>query len=299
MRFDFRRRFRIFLEEDSGGGTGGTENIPADNIETKTEGIETSAEVVDEDKSEEPELQAPGYFSQLPGDKAKSEAYKALYKYQRLDDVTDALLAADKRLAELQSDRALIVPEKGDKEGAAAFARKLGVPDEPSGYKMDALAEVNKTQPELVEAIRKGCRRMLLTTRQGEAIGEMIASVNKANAIHRQLEIRNNLQHQSERVAALYKDTFSSDIDRNNAAAEDISRYESFLKETGLEELFNSSLLAGNPKMIKAISAYAKKHGGVVTSKGTGLGSGHKTDSKPVLNESEDWKRFKAEGGRL
>ena len=272
------RRFFIMMEEDSGGGGGGDGPAEQDGSEG-------------EDKPQD-ELTAPGYFAQLPEEKAKSDAYKSLYRYQKLDELADALLEANGKLEGM--DRAIIVPKKGDKEGVAEFAKKLGVPDEPSGYKMEALSDISKDQPELVEAIRKGCRRMLFTERQGEAIGEMIASVNKANAIREKLEIRNNIRHQAERVAALYKDVFPAEIDRNNAAAEDISRYESFLKETGLENLIGSSLLAGNPKMIKAISAYAKKHGGVVTPKGGSIGAGgeRRNGGKTIMPMSKDWEDF-------
>ena len=286
----------IMFEEDGGGGSGG-ESTP-DSPQGGDESPDTPPEAP-EDKPAEPEKpeepKMPGYFAQLPESKAKSEAYKDLYKYQKLDELTDALIEANGKLKGM--DRALIVPERGDKEGAAEFARKLGVPDEPSGYKMDALKDVGEKQPELVEAIRKGCRRMLLTTRQGEAIGEMIASVNKANEIHEKLEIRNSLAHQSERVAALYKDEFPADIDRKKAAEEDISRFESFLKETGLGEIINTSRLAGNPQMIRAISAYAKKHGGTVTAKGTGLANGTKPQSRQNMNESKDWTEFKESRG--
>ena len=271
------RRFFIMMDEDSGGGGG--------------DGAAEQNESGGEDKPQD-ELTAPGYFAQLPEEKAKSEAYKSLYRYQKLDELADALLEANGKLEGM--DRAIIVPTKGDKEGVAEFAKKLGVPDEPSGYKMEALSDISRDQPELVEAIRKGCRRMLLTERQGEAIGEMIASVNKANAVREKLEIRNNIRHQSERIAALYKDVFPAEIDRNNAAAEDISRYESFLKETGLEDLISSSLLAGNPKMIKAISAYAKKHGGVVTAKGGSISAGgeSRNGGKTIMPMSKDWEDF-------
>ena len=175
------RRFFIMMDEDSGGGGG--------------DGAAEQNESGGEDKPQD-ELTAPGYFAQLPEEKAKSEAYKSLYRYQKLDELADALLEANGKLEGM--DRAIIVPKKGDKEGVAEFAKKLGVPDEPSGYKMEALSDISRDQPELVEAIRKGCRRMLLTERQGEAIGEMIASVNKANAVREKLEIRNNIRHQSE-----------------------------------------------------------------------------------------------------
>ena len=52
-------------------------------------------------------------------------------------------------------------------------------------------------------------------------------------------------------------------------------------------------MLAGNPQVIKAISAYAKKHGGVVTQKGGTIGAGGKSTEKPVMHESDDWNEFK------
>lgn len=279
-------RIPLLLAEDGGGEPGGGGDDTGSPETPPPEGNPPA----------EPEFNEPGYFSQLPGEKAKSEAYKALYKHQKLDELTDAYLAEHEELEKLKANasRSIVVPEKGDKEGAAEFWKKLGVPENPSDYKMEALAQYEKEQPELIDAIRKGCNRMKLTPRQAEAVGEMIDSVSKASAIKAAMTIRNNIKAQSDRVAALYKDTFPAEIDRKNAAAEDISRYESFLKETGLEDVISKSVLAGNPQIIKAISAYAKKHGGVVTQKGGTIGAGGKPkDSKPAMHESDDWKEFK------
>ncbi len=282
--------FAMF-QEDGGAGSGGTTppEQPSDNPGTSPEAASSETQT----EEQEP-MEAPGYFSQLPGDKAKSEAYRSLYKYQKLDELADALIEANTKLEGM--DRAIIVPKKGDTDGIKEFARKLGVPDEPGGYRMEDLADVEKTQPELVAAIRKGCRRMLLTERQGEAVGNMIASVDKANALREKLEIRDNIKHQQERVAALYKDVYPAEMDRTKAASEDIARYSSFLKETGLDELVNTSRLAGNPQMIKAIAAYARKHGGTVNPRGTSF-AGEKKEPNTGMNYSEDWKKFK-EGRR-
>ncbi len=284
--FNTLRMLRLFIlmDEDSGGGSSGGQ--PGNEGGSTAPAAETPPDN---------NLQEPGYFAQLPGEKAKSDAYKALYKHQKLDELTDAYLAEHEELEKLKesSSRSIVVPEKGDKEGAAAFWKKLGVPDNPADYKMAALASIEKEQPELINAIRKGCNRMKLTPKQAEAVGEMIASVSKASALNIAMNIKKNIGAQAERVASLYKDIYPAEIDRKNAAAEDISRYESFLKETGLEELFNGSVLAGNPQIIKAVSAYAKKHGGVVTPKGGTIGAGGKPTGKPAMHESEDWKNFK------
>lgn len=286
MRFDWMRRMMpliLMAEEGSGGGEPGSETDSGTAPDTPSTGAEDTE---------------PGYFSQLPGEKAKSDSYKALWKYKKLDELADAFIASSAELEKMRKDsaRSIVVPKKGDKEGAAAFWKKLGVPDDPADYKMEALSDYVKDQPKLVDAIRKGCKRMGFTPRQAEGVGEMIANVSKASMLNIAKTISENISTQKEKVAALYKDTYNADIDRQKAAEEDISRYESFLKETGLEEVMGKSMLAGNPQIIKAISAYAKKHGGVATPKGTGLGAGaeRKDAGKPMMHESQDWKDFKA-----
>ena len=294
MRSDWMRRMMplvLMAEEGGGGGEPAPETDPGPAPET------TAPETENPDGNE-PEDTEPGYFSQLPGEKAKSDSYKTLWKYRKLDELTDAFIASSAELEKMRKDsaRSIVVPEKGDKEGAAAFWKKLGVPDDPAEYKMEALSEYVKDQPQLVDAIRKGCKRMGFTPRQAEGVGEMIANVSKASMLNIAKTINENISTQKEKVAALYKDTYNADIDRQKAAEEDISRYESFLKETGLEDVIGKSILAGNPQIIKAISAYAKKHGGVVTPKGTGLGAGaeKKPAGKPMMHESQDWIDFKA-----
>ena len=82
----------IMFEEDGGGGSGG-EGTP-DSPQGDNESPDTPPEAP-EDKPAEPEKpeepKMPGYFAQLPESKAKSESYKELYKYQKLDELTDVL----------------------------------------------------------------------------------------------------------------------------------------------------------------------------------------------------------------
>ena len=81
------------------------------------------------------------------------------------------------------------------------------------------------------------------------------------------------------------------------AAEEDVALYTSWLKETGLEETISKSMLAGNPQLIRAISAYAKKHGGTVTPRGTSMGSGPKPQGRSVNTYSQDWENYKKQRG--
>ena len=308
MIFDSLRWMRhlIFLEGDDGGGSGGAGSGDdsaagedgAESKETTAETTDTGGADDSKEKDESVELQAPGYFAQLPNDKAKSEAYKALYKYQKLDDLTDALIKAEGDLAAFQGKRALIVPEKGDKEGIEKFKETLGVPKDPKEYRLQALNDFAGDEGRVIAAIQKGCQRIMLTPHQAEAVAEMMASASKALGIRAAINAREAVRHQTERVASLYKDVYEADIDRTKAAEEDVARYDSFLKETGLEEIINKSPMAGNPQIIKAIAAYAKKHGGTVTSKGGSLSAGGKPTGKTVQNESEDWKNFKAQRPR-
>ena len=296
MIFDVLRWHRNLIMMDEDGGGGGT----ADGTSSPEDGNGgDNPETEEAGGSDGAAEQVPGYFSQLPGDKAKSEGYKALYKYQKLDDVTDALLAANKRLDELQSDRTLIVPAKGDKEGAAEFWKKLGVPDNPDDYKLEALKDGPAEFQDVLSAVRKGMQRAKLTQKQAEVVAEMYAKASVALGVKRSITLRENIRNQTEHVAATYADVYTADIDRRKAAEGDVARYESFIKETGLEELINKSSLAGNPQLIRAISSWARKYGGTVTQKGTSLGSGPKPGGKKPMNESEDWKRYKANNGQI
>lgn len=288
--FEFLYQRTLFLlTEDSGGGSGGTAPETEEEEADGASHDETEPEGTDGEGHEE----IPGYFAQFPNEKAKSESYKTLYKYRKLDDLADALIKAEGRLAEMNDGRLLAIPRKGDKAGAAEFAKKLGVPDEPSGYRMEALSDYAKESPEIVEAIRKGCRRMLLTERQGEAVAEMIANVSKASAMRAALNIKDGIEKQADRVAALYSDKFTAEIDRKKAAEEDVARYQAFLQETGLADVINQSSLAGNPQLIRAIAAFSKKHGGVIHATGGSLAGGNGEKGKPVMDESRDWKDFK------
>lgn len=308
MIFDSLRWMRhlIFLEGDDGGGSGGAGSGDDSAAgEGSAESKETTAENADtgdpDDTKEKDEsgLQVPGYFAQLPGEKAKSEAYKVLYKYQKLDDLTDALIKAEGDLAVFNGKRALIVPEKGDKEGIEKFKETLGVPKDPKDYKLAAFERINDTHGPLIDAIRKGCQRIMLTPHQAEAVAEMMAAASKNVAIRAMINARDSIKHQTEKVAELYKDVYPANIDRIKAAEEDCARYESFLKETGIAESMNlSPLTAGNPQIIKAVSEYVKKHGGVVTPKGGSLSAGGKPTGKTVTEESADWKNFKAQRGQ-
>ena len=112
MIFDRRwLRIPLLLAEDGGGDPGGGDDDAGAPETPPPEGNPPA----------EPEFSEPGYFSQLPGEKAKSEAYKALYKHQKLDELTDAYLAEHEELEKLKANasRSIVVPEKGDKEGAA------------------------------------------------------------------------------------------------------------------------------------------------------------------------------------
>ena len=251
--------YRILLAEDAGDGSGGSGGGAAESQQTQDDG-----------------QKAPSYFAQLPEAKAKSDAYKALYKYQSIDALGDALLEAQQENERLKADddgRSIRIPAKGDKEGIKDFAKRLGVPDEPDGYDFSSLADMAESSPELIEAVRKGCRRMLLTEKQGKAVADMISSWDKARDIRAKLEARDAVRHQQERVAASYTD-IASESDRAKRAEADINRYKAFLAETGIEPVINSSGLAGNPEFIRAVSSWMSKHGAVVSPSGVPKGGG-------------------------
>ena len=281
MMIPFWRRW--LLAEDPGSGNPGGDG-----------GGQPASDSGGDGGNEPDDLKEPAYFSQLPQEKAKSDAYKALYRYQSIDALGDALLAAQEENGRLKAnqpdERSIHVPKKGDEEGIKAFAKKLGVPDEPGGYDFSSLAEAEKGSPELVQAVRKGCRRMLLTGKQGKAVADMISAWDRARDIKAAIDAREAVRNQQSAVASSYTD-IASETDRAKRAEVDVNRYKSFLSETGIEELVNASGLAGNPAFIRAVSAWVGKHGAVVSPAGTPKGGG-KLDTKASYMGSPYSKAF-------
>ena len=173
MRFRWWQPF-IFLEEDDGAGGGGGIEEPAPD------------EAHDGGGSDDGDEKMPAYFGQFPKEKMSSEPYKALYRYQKLDELADAFIQVQSELEGLKAGQKnmLAVPGKdASQEEKDAFAEKLGIPKDASGYEMKMLD--GALAPEIIEAVKKGCRASGFTKGQGEAFGAMLINVDKAIASER------------------------------------------------------------------------------------------------------------------
>lgn len=286
MRFRWLRwQPSLFLEEDSGaggGGGGGTEETSPAPAENAPEGGDGGGEKM------------PTYFGQFPKEKMQSDSYKALYRYQKLDELADAFIAQSEELASLKEGTKgyLKVPGKdATEEEKLAFAEKLGVPKGPEGYKLEALSDMEKEAPELVAAIRKGCRAFGFTSRQGEALGKMVMNIGKASTTKAAMMLQQQLKDREGTLAASYTD-IKSDTDRAEQARKDINVFEGFLRDTGLADRLSHTPFAADPDVIKGIAAYARKNG-VTNPKGfTGSGSKPKQDTYMGQPYSADFQKL-------
>lgn len=209
-----------------------------------------------ETKKEDPmELEQPKYFGQMNPDKANSEEYKALYKYQKIDALADRVLELEKEKSETEEKykRAIIVPKADDKEGVAAFAKALGVPDDASEYELpfgDQILPLKQTM-----------KNAQLTRTQAKLIGRALLEISK-NAV---TALESNRLAQMEgfdgSLAALHTE-LQSEVDRKSAAESDKKIFAAFLAETGLKETLEKNGMAYNPGFAKAIASWARSHTG-------------------------------------
>lgn len=280
----------LFLEEDGGAGGGGGGNEETSPTTAAPSG--STPEGGGGDTGGEEKM--PTYFGQFPKEKMQSDSYKALYRYQKLDELADAFIAQQQELASLKkgTDEYLKVPGKdATEEEKLAFAEKLGVPKEPAGYKLEALADMEKEAPELVAAIRKGCKAYGFTARQGEVLGKMVMNIGKASTTKAAMILKQQLKDREGTLAASYTD-IKSDTDRAEQARKDINVFEGFLRDVGLADRLSHTQFAADPDIIKGIAAYARKNG-VTNPKGfTGSGSKPKQDTYMGQPYSADFQKL-------
>ena len=273
----------VFLAPDD-GGAGGAEPAPA------PESIDAPS------VAQEPEYSKPKYYSQIAPAKADSEEYKALYKYQRLDELTDATLALQKENDALKkgAERSIVVPDGKDPEAVKEFARKLGIPDGPDGYSMKTLSRMQVSEDDMA-MIRKRCHAAMLTDRQAEQFGVILMEMTKANLEKSAKYLQERKDNFRTNLSATYKE-YESFVDRASAADRDIAAFNSFAEETGLKELLAKTGVSLNTDFVKAVANYARKHSGQVQVQSVPGGEGKKDESKgaPIYG-SEFMKRY---GGR-
>ena len=273
----------VFLAPDD-GGAGGAEPAPA-------------PEAIDAPPvAQEPEYPKPKYYSQIAPAKADSEEYKALYKYQKLDELTDATLALLKENDALKkgAERSIVVPDGKDPEAVKEFARKLGIPDGPDGYSMKTLSKMQVSEDDMA-MIRKRCHAAMLTDRQAEQFGVILMEMTKANLEKSAKYLQERKDNFRTNLSATYKE-YESLVDRESAADKDIAAFNSFAEETGLKDLLAKTGVALNTDFVKAVANYARKHSGQVQVQSVPGGEGKKDESKgaPIYG-SEFMKRY---GGR-
>ena len=273
----------VFLAPDD-GGAGGAEPAPA-------------PEAIDAPPvAQEPEYSKPKYYSQIAPAKADSEEYKALYKYQKLDELTDATLALLKENDALKkgAERSIVVPDGKDPEAVKEFARKLGIPDGPDGYSMKTLSRMQVSEDDMA-MIRKRCHAAMLTDRQAEQFGVILMEMTKANLEKSAKYLQERKDNFRTNLSATYKE-YESFVDRASAADRDIAAFNSFAEETGLKELLAKTGVSLNTDFVKAVANYARKHSGQVQVQSFPGGEGKQDESKgATIYGSEFMKRY---GGR-
>ena len=273
----------VFLTPDD-GGAGGAEPAPA-------------PEAIDAPPvAQEPEYPKPKYYSQIAPAKADSEEYKALYKYQKLDELTDATLALLKENDALKkgAERSIVVPDGKDPEAVKEFARKLGIPDGPDGYSMKTLSKMQVSEDDMA-MIRKRCHAAMLTDRQAEQFGVILMEMTKANLEKSAKYLQERKDNFRTNLSATYKE-YESFVDRASAADRDIAAFNSFAEETGLKDLLAKTGVALNTDFVKAVANYARKHSGQVQVQSFPGGEGKQDESKgATIYGSEFMKRY---GGR-
>lgn len=206
----------------------------------------------------------PKYLDQVSPAKRDSEDYKSLYEYGKLEDLADAMISTRRELNDLKKsqERAIIVPEKDDAEGVKAFYKKLGVPETADGYELKSLAMLNKdSDKEMAKMVREACFSAKLNGRQAEHVGALMVNLAQKGLTMAKEQADLRRQNADSDLMASYTD-ITSDADRKNAADRDRAGFNAFAEESGLKELFDDIGISYNPKAVKGIAAYARKHAG-------------------------------------
>lgn len=265
-----------------GNGSEGTDGQSQQNEGTEGAGTQQEGQSGSNEDNNRP---MPKYFSQINPTKANSDEYKALYGYQKLEDLADAALQLKRENDALKqsNERTITVPKKDDAEGIKAFKSKLGIPENEDGYTLKNL-DVLKVDERGRKAVAKIAYGAMLTDKQAEAVGASLAVLTK-------MSIEDVRQKQEERVKGFPEalkasyTSLQSDTDRQSAADKDSAAYSAFAEESGLKELLERTGMSYNTEFVKGIAAYARKHAGTKTP-GNEPGSGKQSVKKSVYGSS-------------
>lgn len=237
-------------------------------------------------------LQRPKYLDQVSPQKRDSEDYKSLYKYAKLEDLADAMIntARENESLKQQSERTITIPESTDVEGVKAFYNKLGVPEKPEDYKLAVLGELKTDGDKMVaDMIRRSSFEAKLTEKQAEHIGAMMVSIAK-KGIETMKEAAELKRKNAESDLIASYDDITADIDKQKAAERDRASYNSLIEEAGLKELFDDIGVTYNPKAVKALASYARKHSGTALT--PDISNGQNKNDKKLFSYGTEFNNF-------
>ncbi len=244
----------VLLTADGGGegvGTGVPEGAGA--TPATAGGAEAGTEV---------QYERPKYFAQLNKEKADSEGYKNLYKYQKIEDLADAYIAQGKDVEAIKEKYrdSIVVPKSDDVEGIKTFKNALGIPETADGYTLTSLKDSNLGD-ETLKMIRETAHGAMLSDKQADAIG--VALLKSAQMAGQTLKAQreNAVKTFDTTLTASYSD-IANEADRKSTAERDKASYEHFVNESGLKDYLNDRGLSYDPAFVKAIAQYARKHTG-------------------------------------
>lgn len=258
--FAEHRLINVLLDADSGGegaGTGTGEGAPA------VEGTPVGGDGTAPSNPTEPEqFERPKYFAQITPEKAESEEYRSLYKYQKIEELADAFMqqARDVDAIREKYKDSIAVPKPDDVEGVKKFKSALGIPESADGYTFASLknADVGDDVKKLLQdTAYKAC----LSDKQAEALGTAILKAGIMGRKQMKAQLDNAAKTFDTTLTASYSD-IANEVDRKSAAERDKASYEHFLNETGLKDYLKDRAPNYDPSFVKAIAQYARRHTG-------------------------------------
>lgn len=253
----FRHKFiNVLLAADGGTEGAGTDGGGA----PATEGGEGSTP--DTSTEQETQYEKPKYFAQITPEKADSDSYKGLYKYQKIDDLADAYIAQSKDFESMKEKYkdSIVVPKADDAEGIKTFKGALGIPETADGYTLSTLKD-SKLDDATKKMIRETAYGAMLSDKQAEAIGVVMLKTAKIAAESMKAQRESAIKTFDTTLTASYSD-IANEADRKSTAERDKASYEHFMNESGLKDYLNDRGLSYDPTFVKGIAAYARKHTG-------------------------------------
>ncbi len=273
------RLINVLLDADSGGegaGTGVGEGTPEGGDGTAPSNPTAPAQ-----------YERPKYFAQITPEKAESEEYKSLYKYQKIEELADAFMQQTKdadAIKEKYKD-SIVVPKADDVEGVKKFKSALGIPESADGYTFSSLKNV-QVNDEAMKVLKETAYGAMLSDKQAESLGVALLKVGKITGEQLKAQRENAVKTFDTTLTASYND-ISNEADRKSASERDKASYEHFLNESGLKAYLDDRGLSYDPAFVKAVAQYARKHtgaapqGNLPTSNPQKAQSGHYGQSAP------------------